>query len=594
MALIRRTIYIGVVMGLLFFSCSSDDSPETSQPADFSGTGRIAFSGRWVTSGVDYNFVDAVVYDQDNHLLREKLQIMKWQESAIDEIPAGKNRTLVIYGKGGTGQIIFRSVRKGLSVATGKTTTVASMVETSFIPKSIAPVTGTEFNVRAFTLEWEPVAGAVQYRVAVSGLFDTYTEETTYSYEETEPAAAPVSNGTNSADIYLFPDTGQLKRYDLQSKFSEDNPNLLWSGEDSCYNKAERQQSYSMLDIYGNPCGGRASYIWNVWAIDEFGKASQNTTESFEVVCAMLKDNVTGLVWQMKTDDDSIHDKHNRYTWPQAQACIEQLNSTKFGGSIQPLEWRLPTIKDLATIVNCHVFEPPTVIATYFRNMMSYPYWSSTDYQSTGGTDAWILDFESGDTGHHAKEVPMREPEIYLMAVSGAPQLGDPFVKNQDGTITDKISGLTWMQPPLPQPMEWAAALAFCEYLKLWGNGDGDYYWSTMIGGKTMIFAEGKWQERDKEFFLPGDFSVVNDDWRLPDRNELMSVVDYNRTDPAVDTNYFSGVTASDYWSSTTVSFTDYTSNAWVVDFRDGRITSSDKDDSNNHCLVLPVRDTKQ
>ena len=29
----------------------------------------------------------------------------------------------------------------------------------------------------------------------------------------------------------------------------------------------------------------------------------------------MVRDNVTGLFWEVKTDDGSIHDKDNTYTW---------------------------------------------------------------------------------------------------------------------------------------------------------------------------------------------------------------------------------------------------------------------------------------
>ncbi|MEZ4579180.1 MAG: hypothetical protein R2875_14595 [Desulfobacterales bacterium] len=29
----------------------------------------------------------------------------------------------------------------------------------------------------------------------------------------------------------------------------------------------------------------------------------------------MIRDNVTGLIWEIKTDDDSIHDKDNTFAW---------------------------------------------------------------------------------------------------------------------------------------------------------------------------------------------------------------------------------------------------------------------------------------
>ena len=42
----------------------------------------------------------------------------------------------------------------------------------------------------------------------------------------------------------------------------------------------------------------------------------------------MVRDNVTGLIWEVKTDDNSIHDKDNLYTWYDAEnVFIAELNN---------------------------------------------------------------------------------------------------------------------------------------------------------------------------------------------------------------------------------------------------------------------------
>ena len=64
--------------------------------------------------------------------------------------------------------------------------------------------------------------------------------------------------------------------------------------------------------------------------------------------------------------------------------------------------------------------------------------------------------------------------------------------------------------------------------------------------------------------------------WRLPNINELKSIVDTTKTAPAIDTTIFPSTVASDsYWSSTT--FASNTSSAWVVVSSDGQITNGNK-----------------
>ena len=56
-------------------------------------------------------------------------------------------------------------------------------------------------------------------------------------------------------------------------------------------------------------------------------------------------------------------------------------------------------------------------------------------------------------------------------------------------------------------------------------------------------------------------------DWRLPDYYELVSIVDYDRYDPAIFSLFKN--TASDYYWSSSV-YVSYSSNAWGVQFSDG------------------------
>lgn len=60
---------------------------------------------------------------------------------------------------------------------------------------------------------------------------------------------------------------------------------------------------------------------------------------------AMVRDNKTGLIWEAKTTDGSIHDKDKVFNWDGAQKdFIDELNRQKFGGFA---DWRLPTTDEL-------------------------------------------------------------------------------------------------------------------------------------------------------------------------------------------------------------------------------------------------------
>ena len=68
-------------------------------------------------------------------------------------------------------------------------------------------------------------------------------------------------------------------------------------------------------------------------------------------------------------------------------------------------------------------------------------------------------------------------------------------------------------------------------------------------------------------------------DWRLPNKKELLSIVDYGTYDPAISSVFENNSTSKDYWSSTTnVSNTNY---VWLVGFGYGDTYSNRK--SYNH-----------
>ncbi len=64
-------------------------------------------------------------------------------------------------------------------------------------------------------------------------------------------------------------------------------------------------------------------------------------------------------------------------------------------------------------------------------------------------------------------------------------------------------------------------------------------------------------------------------DWRLPNKNELLSLVDYSKVSPAIIGDIFENTSSDYYWSSTT--YASGTSNAWYVAFYTGYTYYNDK-----------------
>ena len=66
-----------------------------------------------------------------------------------------------------------------------------------------------------------------------------------------------------------------------------------------------------------------------------------------------------------------------------------------------------------------------------------------------------------------------------------------------------------------------------------------------------------------------------NDDWRLPNVRELQSVVDYGRSNPAINPLFFPDANPSPHWTSTTNP--GATDKAYYVDFGAGNAGNADK-----------------
>ena len=128
-----------------------------------------------------------------------------------------------------------------------------------------------------------------------------------------------------------------------------------------------------------------------------------------------------------------------------------------------------------------------------------------------------------------------------------------------DGTVKDNLTGLIWLR-----------------------NADcfGAFDWCTAMFQPSNL-SSGACGLTD---------GSVHGEWRMPNVNELRSLMDYGRYEPALPQGHpFTGVVLAYYWTST--SRAAIPSSAWTVYARDGGITEFSK--VNNMAHVWPVRDAR-
>jgi len=141
--------------------------------------------------------------------------------------------------------------------------------------------------------------------------------------------------------------------------------------------------SYTKLDASGNPLAASASN----WSC--------------------VKDNVTGLIWEVKTSDGSIHDKDDTYRWggkthlgsgygtyyTDWDSLVVGSNSASFCGYS---DWRVPSKNELLNLASRDRTNP-AIDTEYFPNTLPVPFWSTSPY-ARDSSSAWYVKFSYGNS----------------------------------------------------------------------------------------------------------------------------------------------------------------------------------------------------
>lgn len=282
-----------------------------------------------------------------------------------------------------------------------------------------------------------------------------------------------------------------------------------------------------------------------------------------------ILDTLTGLLW---LKDAGCLVASN---WTAALTAVNQLATGHCGLSDGSLagQWKLPNSGELESLIDVSQSNPAISSGHPFANV-SGAYWTSTTYRGVT-TNAWVIRFTDGryinDSNANAKSTAtngvwavraassngaLKLPAtgqfiVYAAGDDGEVQRGvsltsPRFIDKGDGTVADTVTGLVWLKQANCIHLQWSDAIA-------------------AVG----VLASGQCGLAD---------GSAAGQWRMPNRAELLSLVDRAETNQALRFNttfynadhtinqaviFNSFIELEFYWTSTTDAAD--TSFAWTV-----------------------------
>jgi hypothetical protein len=354
------------------------------------------------------------------------------------------------------------------------------------------------------------------------------------------------------------------------------------TGQVTCYNSSD-----AVIDCAetGQDGAVQAGVAWPVPRFTD-NSIANSLNES-------VTDNLTGLIWAQNGNlaGDTI-------TWQAALTYIKNLNTNGYLGHH---DWRLPNRNELESLVNKQVTDQSAWLNSQgFKNVQKNYYWSSsTDIDSSyypNNVLAWEVYMWSGyvtrnDKTHYQYFLPVRTGGAGTVSL---PVTGQTFCYADSGTERsctgtgedgETQTGVAW-----PSPRFTDNSSATPTDLSMTDNLTG-LIW-TKSGNPAGVAKT--WQEAlDYIKTLNTDGYLGHTDWRLPNRNELQSLINLQYESQAgwLQMQGFNNVAEGEYWSSSTgVQTSNNYVLAWDVNMRYGLVFG----DTKSHPFrVWPVRSTQ-
>jgi len=257
----------------------------------------------------------------------------------------------------------------------------------------------------------------------------------------------------------------------------------------------------------------------------------------FRVHNSSVLDTATGIHWLRDAAFGEFP-----MTWQEALGFIMRMNQERVHGES---DWRLPNRRELRSLISHQTTRPALPERHPFENLFQGWYWTSTT-ATISPSHAWYVDMAGGRMFYGGKDQsfmvwPVRGPVAHRLPATGQHAC---FAANgmrieaagsgQDGAIQ---AGRSW-----PDPRFTLAEAGVIDRLTglCWHRG------------ANLAIGEVNWDAA-----LAGIAALNNDageaGWRLPNINELESLVDCSRARPALAATGAGFDRPGDvYWSSTT------------------------------------------